>query len=307
MVRSSKDFERLDQGLFRAFMAAAETLNFTRAAEKAALTQSGVSQHVARLEDNLGVALFTRSNKSVLLTDAGHQLVRFIEQYMDEADALYERLQNMETQVTGLVSYAMPGSCLFAPHLSQMLKQRKKFPGLSLQIQIRTNSEIIEALLRGQYDFGFLTETVDVPGLKLIPFCEEEFVLVSSQPDLKLSEIEHVLDLDFVKYPGMDVYFDAWQRFYFPKSKKRYYESLKVQGAIDSIHGAVAMATGSVGSIVVPRHCVELELQRDVLFMSLPSPQKRTLQNQIYIGLLADRVPTKRAKMVMDWFLKMYS
>jgi len=49
-----EDFARLDGGSFKAFVAAAKALNFTTAAEKAAMTQSGVSQHVARLERELG-------------------------------------------------------------------------------------------------------------------------------------------------------------------------------------------------------------------------------------------------------------
>ncbi|OYZ11959.1 MAG: hypothetical protein B7Y39_19090 [Bdellovibrio sp. 28-41-41] len=48
-------FDRIDTRLFKAFLAAAIAENFTQAAEKAGMTQSGISQHIAKLEEQVGV------------------------------------------------------------------------------------------------------------------------------------------------------------------------------------------------------------------------------------------------------------
>ena len=53
---SNRDFTLLDTRLFKAFMAAAETRSFTHAATRAHMTQSGVSQHIAKLEEQIGRA-----------------------------------------------------------------------------------------------------------------------------------------------------------------------------------------------------------------------------------------------------------
>ena len=114
--------------------------------------------------------------------------------------------------------------------------------------------------------------------------------------------MDDVLALDFVNFPRMEVDFDAWQKYYFPKAKKRYYESLNIKGSVETIQGAVVLAAGAVGGIVVPKQCIENEYKTGELFISAPSIPQKPLQNTIYVGLLSDRTPTRRTQQVMDWF-----
>lgn len=58
--------------LLRSFEAAARALSFTKAAEELHLTQSAVSRQIAQLEDSLGVPLFERRHRAIVLTEAGH-------------------------------------------------------------------------------------------------------------------------------------------------------------------------------------------------------------------------------------------
>ncbi len=64
----------LDLKLLRVFAAVADSDNFRAAADRLGVTRSAVSQGIRKLEDRLGVALVTRSTRSVRLTDAGHRL-----------------------------------------------------------------------------------------------------------------------------------------------------------------------------------------------------------------------------------------
>jgi len=64
----------LDLNLLRVFAAVADGDNFRAAADRLGVTRSAVSQGIRKLEDRLGVALVTRSTRSVRLTDAGHRL-----------------------------------------------------------------------------------------------------------------------------------------------------------------------------------------------------------------------------------------
>src|SRR5215470_17060222 len=63
-------------GFFQGFEAAARNLSFTRAAEELFITQSAVSRQIKALEDHLGVALFDRRPRSLVLTDNGQALYR---------------------------------------------------------------------------------------------------------------------------------------------------------------------------------------------------------------------------------------
>ncbi len=60
----------------RTFVATAEELSFTRAAERLQLAQQAVSGQIRQLEDRLGIRLFDRSTRHVALTDAGERLLQ---------------------------------------------------------------------------------------------------------------------------------------------------------------------------------------------------------------------------------------
>ena len=72
---SLERFENLDLDLLRTFVAIAEVKNLTRAGERLGRTQSAVSLQLRRLEDRLGVTLFTRDPRRVVLTGEGEALL----------------------------------------------------------------------------------------------------------------------------------------------------------------------------------------------------------------------------------------
>ena len=74
----SKRRPRLSLDLLKGFEAAARHLSFTRAAHELSLTQSAVSREIKTLEEQLGQPLFTRINRGLQLTEAGHALYRAV-------------------------------------------------------------------------------------------------------------------------------------------------------------------------------------------------------------------------------------
>ena len=308
MGRWRRDYDRLDPTLFRAFMAAAEAENFTKAAKNIAMTQSGVSQHIAKLEEQLGVSLFKRVNKLVLITDAGRLLASHIERYLDETDAFYESLQKGAALLSGLVTYAMPESCMLAPHLAMMLRKRfKEHPAIDLRISIQANSDIVTGILTGKLDFGFVTKTFAIAGLKIVPFCEEEFVLISPKGLLNHgATLDEIVDAGFVSYPGMDLYFDAWQEYHFPRVRKRLADAVGVRGFIDDIRGAVTMVSEQVGCSIIPKHCAREELMNGTLIEIHPNVKQSPVKNTIFLATVDNDRPTKRAQRVIEWFLEMH-
>jgi DNA-binding transcriptional LysR family regulator len=87
----------LDLKLLKTFVTVGTLLHFGRAAEALHSTQPGVTQHIARLEEQLGVALLRRNKRSVALTEAGANLLR----HATEILALAERMQDEAKAVAG--------------------------------------------------------------------------------------------------------------------------------------------------------------------------------------------------------------
>ncbi len=297
------DFGRLDRGSFKAFAAAAKTLNFTLAAEHAAMTQSGVSQHVARLESQLGAQLFLRINKKVALTEAGRILLEFIEGERERTEKLFEGVHGEVGRLSGLVRYGMPHSCLFTPHFPILLQKRNKFPQVNLEVQLIPNEIIFERLLARKIDFGFVTKRHADSAVRFQLFAREEYILVGRNRSLlRARDRESILKNLFVSYPGMDVLFDLWAGHYLDGHVS--HENLQIAGSIDSLHGAITMLENGVGLSVLPRHCVEDHLKAGTLFEG-PKLGKRPLQNEIHIVTLDGVRQPRRVLAVLDAFWEM--
>ncbi|MBP5693171.1 MAG: LysR family transcriptional regulator, partial [Bacteroidales bacterium] len=68
----------------KVFCEAAECLNFSKAAAALGISQPAVSKHIAKLEEELGYALFVRYDKSIILTEKGEQLLKIARSILDK-------------------------------------------------------------------------------------------------------------------------------------------------------------------------------------------------------------------------------
>src|SRR5512145_2714275 len=87
----------------RTFVAVAEELNFTRAAERLHLAQQAVSKSVRQLEGQLGVELLERTTREVHLTEAGAALLESGREALAAADAAFSRARDVGLGLSGTV------------------------------------------------------------------------------------------------------------------------------------------------------------------------------------------------------------
>lgn len=290
----------IDSNCFKAFIAATNTLNFTEAAKIAGMTQSGVSQHIAKLEKDVGVELFHRVGKKVILTDSGHELLRFIETYQDNINSLKDSLQEGATTIKGKISYAMPETCLMSPHFNLFLDYRKKnFPDLDLSVELCASEEVIQQVITAKINFGFVTKKILNPELEYQSFCEEEYVLISNSK----TQLPEPKDWPWITYPGSEVLTEAWLKNQDPKLSKRL--SLKTRGETNSLRAAFIMVSQGLGVMIVPKHCIDASQLTSSL--KIQNFGKRSTKNMIYIVTLKNGTKPKRVLMAIDGFHKIKS
>src|SRR5262245_58773299 len=95
---STGDFSQL-----RAFVAVAEALNFSRAAEKLGVSSSALSQMVRALEERVGVRLLHRTTRSVSLTEAGDRLFQRVRPAVQELAEAVGRTSELRARPAGIV------------------------------------------------------------------------------------------------------------------------------------------------------------------------------------------------------------
>jgi len=286
-------------------MAVAEFGNYSIAAERAAMSTTAISEHLARLRDQVGKQLLVKREGGYELTDAGILLHQFIRRLDDLSGEFQEQLLNSSNSISGLVRYAQPPSCLFSRHFLELLNKRKKQKNLELKVEVMPSEDVLRLVENRTFDFGFVTEQIEHQALLYRVFCEEEYILVSDNSEkvnaLTTSNLTHQR---FVNYPGMDHYFNQWRQHYFPEASQISDRSLHHSGDINSIEGAIKMVAGGLGMSVFPRHCVQSEINSGQLFEA-KFEGREPLLHPIHMVQRKNRSLPKRVSTVINWFFDM--
>lgn len=304
--KMGKSFTLLDSQHFEAFLAAAEELNFTKAAEKVYMTQSGVTQHVQKLEQQLDLSLFKRIKKKMYLTSAGKELKNFIEKYLDDTARFLEKANDEFHALKGWIRYAMPSSCLMSSHFPAILEEvEKKYPNIKLCIKLCTSNEVYEKLLNNEIDFGFITERIVDLAIISTSFCFEEYVWITADKEIATSlSPEMINNQKLIYYPGVEVLYKKWHSTHFPNMKTPNWHSLNTAAGINSLQGAIPMVEHGLGITIISKHCVQKQLTEKKLF-TLTNKDFKTVQNEISIITLKDFYIPQRAEVIINKFLQL--
>jgi DNA-binding transcriptional LysR family regulator len=160
-----------DTVLLRTFVAVCEQGSFTKAAREVNLTQSAVSLHVKRLEDQVGSRLIVRNVRGVRLTEQGEVLLSYARRIL----ALYkEAEQSLGRDSGGLVRIGVPE--YFDLHtLSSLLGQfSARYPAVRLHIELGIGPDIAALLDEGELDLVIVSNEIhEGDG---VPLCRERRV-----------------------------------------------------------------------------------------------------------------------------------
>jgi DNA-binding transcriptional LysR family regulator len=159
------------------FLAVARERRFSRAADKLFRTQSAVSQTIRKLEDELGEALFDRSSREGVLTDAGKVLYEYAEKLINIRSEATESLSELrELQKGKLVIAANEFTVLYL--LPVLAEFRRLHPMIRITVDRALGSHIPDDVLRYSAEFGVLSYEPQDPNIQSIVVFLDELVFV---------------------------------------------------------------------------------------------------------------------------------
>jgi len=164
----------------KSFLVIAAEGHMTRAAHRLHLTQPAVSTQLKRLEEELGQALFHRTPKGLVLTQAGTLFRGFVEDALrrleDGAQALAQ-LAGLEQGTLSIGGGATATTYLLPALLGHFHEQH---PAIRIYVREQGSRGVVDAVLAGQLDLGVVTLPVEDPGprLAVTPWIEDELRLI---------------------------------------------------------------------------------------------------------------------------------
>ena len=167
----------LDTDQLRSFLAIVDTGSFTRAGERVNKTQSAVSMHIRRLEEQLGCALFVKQGRSARLTSEGERLIEFARRMMQvEAGAIAALSRK---GLRGAVRLGIPDDYAEAFLADVLTFFNRRHPLVEVSVICENSVELAAQVHAGAIEIALVTDHESLQGFELIR--EEPLVWVAAK------------------------------------------------------------------------------------------------------------------------------
>lgn len=236
----------------RSFLKIAETGSITRAAESLGIAQPSLSQQLLRLEDEIGVNLFSRTARGVTLTDSGRLFQEHARRLLRVVDTAVEDIRHLNDEPVGDVILAVPHSISRIAGVGLFEAMLRRAPHVRFRLVEAMTAQTWGWLEDGKIDLGILNYLGPRRGLSFRRLASEELFLVGPRgkfeaavdlPDMAMSDLS---DLPML-LPGLP----HGLRQLIDQEAARYGVTLKVFREMDVIaHLGTLIAAGHGYSIL---------------------------------------------------------
>ncbi len=253
----------------RYFLAVAEELNFSRAAERLHIAQPPLSQQIKDLETELGVLLFERTKRQVKLTPPGRVFFQEAQRVLEQAEWAAEMAKLAAKGQRGRLSIGFNSSATYSVLPKILREYRRNCPDVELILQELTTTQQIESLSDNRIDVGLLYSPLDKEALNSLLIYREPLIMaLNSHHPLSQApnpSLEMFKNESFILPPyqiGGGLYKQIMSFF----EEVNFVPKL-VQEAIQ-LQTMISLVAGGVGIAIVPASLQNLQLE-GVVYRSL--------------------------------------
>jgi DNA-binding transcriptional LysR family regulator len=174
----------LDTDQLRSFLAIVDTGSFTRASERVNKTQSAVSMHIRRLEEQLGCALFVKHGRGARLTGDGEQLIDYARRIMQAEAGAMAALSRKGLK--GAVRFGIPDDYAEMYLADILTRFNHHHPLVEIAVTCENSVELTALVHAGALELALLTDHEGLTGFELIreePLCWAASTRFQAPPD----------------------------------------------------------------------------------------------------------------------------
>jgi DNA-binding transcriptional LysR family regulator len=286
----------------RCFVAVAEELHFSRAAERLNMTQPPLSRQIRLLEHHVGAELLERNSRSVRLTAAGKaflpEAARILR--MAEEAAFTARRAAKGEQGHLAIGFTSASGYSLLPEVVRRLRERA--PGVSLNLKELVSTHQVEALNAGELDLGLMRPHTANSELESLPLATEALMLAIHESDADQWPLEPTLQSlhgrPFVMYSPYEA------RPFYQMLSERFARAGVVPDVVEhigQIHTMLALVRAGVGVALISEGAASLKFDGVVMRRMATEPvhmvatYRRDNDNPVLRVFLQDVLPTFHA------------
>lgn len=258
-------------------LAVEKTLHFKKAAEACNVSQSALSTAITELEKQLGVVVFERNNKQVLLTNKGRLILDKAQKIKQEVDELMYIVHSDNSPLSSPMTLGVIPT--IGPYLLPKVLPalRKEYPNFALKIIEEQSSVLVDKVRNGDIDVAVLALPYPIEGLMSINFWQEDFYLVTHKDDCpcdikEISSEELVIEKLMLLKDGHCLKEHALTACSFKGAK----QNTDFDSA--SLHTLVQMVAGKIGTTLVPQMALDQlihnESELKAIHLNEPGPHR---------------------------------
>jgi len=295
------NLHRLDLVSLSLFRLVVRTGSISKGAELAHLAMGAASKRISDLEAAVGTELLERHSRGVTLTVAGQALDRHAQRILGDVDQLAAELSDFASGIVGVVRLWANTSAVtqFLPHdLAAFVKAN---PGIRIELEEQSSSEIVLAVLDGRADMGIFADRTPALGLHLVDYREDRLVLVVPRGHAlarrRSVRFEDAIDYDFVSLSTGTSLAKRLQT-----ESEALGRRLKLRIQVRSFDAMCQMVAAGMGIAVLPRDAVQ-PLVRAMALRQIALDDDWA-QRRLLIGLRDAKAGTRHGGLQIDHLCK---
>jgi DNA-binding transcriptional LysR family regulator len=255
----------------QAFVAVAETKNFTRAAQRLHIAQSAISLLIKELESDLGIRLLDRTTRHVELTDPGIEFRAYAEKLIADLDHAVRHTHELVERKRGRIAVAAP------PYLATILlplviaEFQEEFAGIQIVLIDARTDQIVTRVVAGEADIGVGTFREDVDSITRTVLARDD-LMAFYQSKHPLAAIRRPTWNHLRDYPSIMLTRESGIRALVEEGYAAAQIPIKPSYEVAQITTALALVEAGLGVSVLPSYALVSCRNRRIAARTLSSP-----------------------------------
>jgi len=161
-------------------LAISEAKTFTAGARRVNVTQAAISMQIRQLEEEVGLPLFTRTPRRVIMTEAGEYLLERARRIMREHDSALAEIAEVAGAEHGRLRIGSASAMFATRQLPMILQKLKaKFQSAEISVTSGTSQTLVEKIMHGEVDIAFVSLPVESTNVTIDPLFSDEIVAIA--------------------------------------------------------------------------------------------------------------------------------